>query len=66
VTQIFALGGRGRIASRVYPEGMMDPQWSLGLYGASNAGASVKFSATVWEMSDCWVKDIIESSRAMI
>jgi len=59
--QIFALGGRGRIASRVYPEGMLNPRWSLGLYGASNSGATVKVGATVWQMSDCWIKDIVKS-----
>ncbi len=59
--EIFALGGRGRVASRVYPAGMLHPEWSLSVFGGfgglDSAGAP---NATVqlWNMSECWVESI--------
>lgn len=54
--EVFALGGRALVASRVYPEDIADPQWELGLFGTAGRGASVEASAEVWEMQDCWLE----------
>ena len=61
LSEIFALGGRGRVASRVYPAGMLHPEWSLSVFGglgsldlARTANATVQ----LWSMSECWVESI--------
>ena len=55
--EVFALGGKGRIASRVYPEDIENPRWALGLLGVvgSNA-ATVEASVDVWEMQTSWIQ----------
>lgn len=59
IFEIFALGGRARITSRVYPAGILAPTWTLSLYGSvTGAVAAVSASAEVWQMSSCWITDL--------
>ena len=55
--EVFALGGRGRISSRVYAEDILRPKWELSLFGATAGGERVAVAAQVWSMRDCWLKD---------
>lgn len=49
--EVFALGGRARIASRVYPEDIsMKPAWEIELFGSVGLQGVVTGSATSWEM----------------
>ena len=56
--EIFALGGRGRVASRVYPAGMLDPAWSLSVFGGLDSGGAANATVQLWSMSGCWVESI--------
>lgn len=55
--EVFALGGRGRVTSRVYPADMLQPSWELSLYGKTSTSATIAASTMVWQMSECWVTD---------
>lgn len=57
VLELFVLGGRGRVTSRVYA--LDDPRtvaWGLALVGATGAaGGTVEAAAEVWELSGGWL-----------
>lgn len=50
--EVFALGGRARIASRIYPEDILKPEWDLELLGSVSSNEAVSVSASCWEMQD--------------
>lgn len=52
--EIFALGGRGRIASRVYAEDILQPDWKLSFWGHTSESDAIHVTAKLWEMEDCW------------
>ena len=50
--QVFALQGRGRVTSRIYPLGLSN-QWGLAAYGAfGSLPASV--NVTAWDMGNAF------------
>ena len=50
--EIFALGGRARISSRIYPEDILKPRWGWELVGTISSFEAVRASAICWEMHD--------------
>lgn len=47
IIEVFALSGRGRVASRIYPDSQGD--WSVSVYGDSAA------DVIVWSLEDMWM-----------
>ncbi len=58
--KVFALDGRARIASRIYPADISYPSWAIGVFGNPGAAAVVE----AWEMDGCWVESIVSETAA--
>ncbi|EIE20550.1 hypothetical protein COCSUDRAFT_67413 [Coccomyxa subellipsoidea C-169] len=50
--EVYALDGRGRVTSRIYPAGMED-SWNVSVFGAFGA-APATVDASVWEMGSAF------------
>ncbi len=50
--QVYALDGRGRVTSRIYPAGRED-SWGVSVFGAFGA-APATVDASVWEMGSAF------------
>lgn len=54
--EVFANGGRGRVASRIYP--LSSNSWTTSLFVASQSVVGVSVQASVYAMDSCWVESV--------
>ena len=50
--EIFALGGRACVTSRVYAEDILKPDWEIGFFGDTGLHAAASVSASSAEMQN--------------